>query len=206
MNTYKEMVTHWRSVARPVSLHPRYQTMISPTMHIRNSFFETRLFRKVHVEYATAGKVEIVHQVAYPFPETHIPILGIDIMYVDGNVTMGILDLSLDQKDTSWNQMVNSLAEVHRVGGSPRPIPDWGQPIFSDQVVFLNAPRGFESFAVDVQHKYAQLACTAGLRDHHTFHTLYCQQQRQNTKTLGMLKHAFGDHVANEYLNVMFDL
>lgn len=209
MNVYKDMVRHWASVTTPVTVSRHHQTLISPTMHIRNSFFEHRLYRKIHVEYAVAGKIEILHQVAYPWSYTDIPIFGVDIMYVNGDATMGILDVSMDTEHNVWHDLITGLAEKHKLGGTPRTLPSWSEDIFSSNVVFLDRPhtQNFEAFAVEVQQQYFQLGPTMGLRDHHDFHKKYCRHQRMNPKTFGMLKQSFGLHVASEYIQrVMFDL
>lgn len=205
---YKNLVRRWASVSTPVSAPRCHQTLISPAMHIRNSFFEHRLFRKIHVEYAVAGDVEIVHHVAFPWTYRDIPILGVDIMYVRGEATMGILDLSLDTQHEVWGEMITGLSEYHDLGGKPRVLPHWAD-IFSENVVFLDKPhtQAFEAFVLDVQKQYMAVASTMGMRDHYQFHKHYCRQQRMNPKTFGMLKHAFGVHVASEYIQrVMFDL
>lgn len=204
MNVYKKMIAQWATVARPVTM-PKYQTLSSESMVIRNSCFENRIFRKVHVEYAVAGPVEIIHQVAYPWASVDLPIFGADIMYVHGDATMGIVDLSLDTKDPIWTDVMQTTVPL---GGTPRDMPDWGW-IFSDDVVFLQQPDTtvFEAYALKVQRQYAQLSIMAGYGMHEDFHRMYCTQQLKNTKTRQMLSKAFGASVASEYMeDIMFDV
>lgn len=177
-------------------------------MTIQNTFAKNHLFRYVHIEHArTSQDIDILHHVAYPYPERDIPILGMDVLMHHGEPTMLIVDMSLDRQLPMWKHLVDRCISVQ---GTEREMPAWGRPIFSDGCVFVSKPGGcnLEEQLCRLQMAYAQLAMTAGVRpgvDHTAFHKLYCMQQRKNEKTRNMLRMAFGESMADHYMDkVMF--
>ena len=64
-------------------------------LSIKNEMFKCDGLRRVHLETAKAGPLEIVHSVYWPDPHYNIPIFGCDIVSVNNIITAAIVDLSL---------------------------------------------------------------------------------------------------------------
>jgi phycocyanobilin:ferredoxin oxidoreductase len=62
---------------------------------IENRCYQSREFRKMHLELAQVGKtLDILHCVMFPNPEYDLPMFGCDIVSGRGQVAAAIVDLS----------------------------------------------------------------------------------------------------------------
>lgn len=202
MELYKTLVREWRQDAAPIPGPAPFRYMRAPTMTIRNCYMTSGAFRKIHIEYAVAGNLEIVHHVAYPYPTKDVPIFGLDVLWFRQKPIMAIADFSGPMEFVPKTKPPKTL-------GVPRSLPPWGQRIFSPDVIFVDAPdvAAFTDYVVGCRREYAHMAaCEHAVVDHAAFHSEYCAQQRQNEKTRGVLAAAFGPDMAEAYMRDMFDM
>ena len=176
-------------------------------MTIRNECLTSATFRKVHIEYAVYGDLEIVHHVAFPHYTYDIPILGVDMICKSGTPTMAIADVS---GKCGFDYAILELQNRHRMKSQKqRELPDWGLEIFSEQCVFLDAPdpEVFEAYVADVLKVYIDFASyqKPGSFNRKQEQIRYCTHQLRNTRTRNILRKAFGTTLADGYMrDVMF--
>jgi hypothetical protein len=220
----------WSTIARggvlPMNVAPKYRDLessptLSPRMRIRNSFwYRHDEIRKVHLEYAQIDphQMEIVHLVAYPEPTVDLPILGVDVVAVDGRVSMCIADPTPSTMDLTlpdeYAHGMDALAMRHGIRdltrSYPRDPPDWGSEIFGPYCVLMaECPLdSFTPYALDIVEHHLMYPAGASRNVEDTARALrrYSRQQRKNQKTQNMLRACFGDVFAKDYMaTVMFD-
>lgn len=187
---------------------------------IKNHCYQTRQFRKMHLELAKLGKnLDILHCVMFPNSAYPLPMFGCDIVAGKAGVSAAIADLSPTSKDRSlppsYEQVLSELSPVEFA--QVRELPPWGS-IFSSYCLFIRPtnPREEEQFLARVE-SYLSLHCDESLQmqpvsDAEQALYLagqqnYCTQQQQNDKTRRVLEKAFGAEWANKYISmVLFDV
>lgn len=207
MALFDKLCSHWTRHGTSLGK----TTLVSPKMSIRNAFFTSESFRKVHVELATSDTMDVVHSVAFPRINLDVPVLGIDLVRVKGTPTMAIADVSFANDE--WVEDVLRLQRAHGIHVIPRrDIPEWGADIFSEACAFLDKPPEdlFETYAMDLVDMYATRSSLA----QHCWdkerlaerQRVYCRSQLRNSKTRQVLAAAFGAEAAERYLReVMFE-
>lgn len=187
---------------------------------IENRCYQTRSFRKLHLELAKVGNnLDILHCVVFPHCEYNLPIFGCDLVGGRGQISAAIADLSPVSPDgdlpTAYQTVLSQLPSVSF--SQPRELPPWGD-IFSEFCLFIrpensqeeeqflqrvrdfltvHCQQGNEAETVSPQQKSLNLAGQQR----------YCQQQQKNDKTRRVLEKAFGEQWAERYLStVLFDL
>ncbi len=190
-------------------------------LRIENCCYQSREFRKLHLELAKVGTVlDILHCVMFPRLDYALPMFGCDLVGGRGRISAAIADLSPTQADRQLPAAYRAaLARPAAPGFSQvRDLPAWGD-IFSDYCLFVQ-PADQAEEALFLQHTqgllttHCQLAiqtpalATAAEREanlagqHH-----YCTQQQQNDKTRRVLEKAFGADWAEHYMTtVLFDI
>lgn len=201
----------------------------SPCMEIENKAFENEAFRKMHIEVARradptdygnvfSDDVDILHAVFIPHASMDVPILSMDMVSINGRVSMAIADPSpLGEIPGAYRRAVTRL-QANRGVISNRAIPDWGTNIFSDMCV-LCQPRNERE--VDAFINYASSlalyhvaycanqapAPASKLPDLERARATYVRGHMKNDKTRRMLETHFGEDFAREYMaTVMFDV
>ena len=191
----------------PLVIPKPYVNMSNSMMTIRNECLTSETFRKVHIEHATYGDLEIVHHVAFPHFTYDIPILGIDMISKSGTPTMAIADIS---GTCGFDYAVVELQNKHNIQNQKtRTLPDWGREIFSAQCVFLDSPdpEVFESYVADLLKMYIDFSLRQGpcTKNRKQEQIRYCRHQLRNTRTRNILRKAFGTALADGYMqDVMF--
>jgi phycocyanobilin:ferredoxin oxidoreductase len=184
---------------------------------IENRCYQTRAFRKLHLELARVGNnLDILHCVMFPRPEYALPMFGTDLVGGRGQISAAIVDLSpvVGLPDSYDQTMSAALKGAHFK--QRRELPPWGN-IFSKHCLFIRPE--------NAQEEDDFLAVTTAYLEHHcqqaqqlqpnpeaaseilAGQTNYCTQQQQNDKTRRVLQKAFGDAWAERYMNtVLFDM
>jgi phycocyanobilin:ferredoxin oxidoreductase len=184
---------------------------------IENRCYQTRAFRKMHLELARVGNnLDILHCVMFPRPEYALPMFGTDLVGGRGQISAAIVDLSpvVGLPDSYGQAMSTALEAAHFK--QRRELPQWGH-IFSKHCLFIRPE--------NAQEENDFLAVTTAYIAHHCQQAQqmqpnpeavseimagqknYCAQQQQNDKTRRVLEKAFGDAWAERYMNtVLFDL
>ncbi|MEN9255114.1 MAG: phycocyanobilin:ferredoxin oxidoreductase [Gloeomargarita sp. SZTDM-1c_bins_89] len=189
-------------------------------LHIRNVCYQSRHFRKLHLELAQVGtSLDILHCVMFPRPCYDLPVFGADIVAGRGQVSAAIVDLSPTRIDRSLPETYVHFLTTHGPGPfeQPRPLPPWGD-IFSEFCLFIRPVNAREQQRfVDYVAQILAFHCQQALRatplspplqqQHHCQQSYYCRQQQQNDKTRRVLERAFGSAWADRYMStVLFDL
>ncbi len=188
---------------------------------IENCCFQTREFRKIHLELAQVGSaLDILHCVMFPRSNFGLPMFGTDLVAGRGQLSMAIADLSpvVDERalPESYDRALGSLPEL--VFEQERTFPSWGT-IFSSHCLFVRpANAAEESQILDRIGDFLRIHCqqavamtpttdTVEIEAIELGHRRYCQQQLQNDKTRRVLEKAFGVDWAERYMTtVLFDV
>jgi len=203
-----------------------------PRLQVENRAYRTYAFRKMHLEVAARQDgLHVLHCVIYPRTEFELPILSLDMVAVDGRVSLAIIDPCPVTTDRSLPQYYASpmreLQERYGVATN-RMIPDWGAAIFSPLCVcmrpsssqevaaFLKYAIALSSFHVQMGRLAApvraggsitEAAAKRKIAEIEAAHKRYCEKQLENDKTRRVLENAFGSGPAEEYMRtVMFEL
>ncbi|MCC5899204.1 MAG: phycocyanobilin:ferredoxin oxidoreductase [Phormidium sp. BM_Day4_Bin.17] len=187
---------------------------------IENSCYQSREFRKMHLELAKVGKnLDILHCVMFPRPTYALPMFGTDLVGGRGQISAAIVDLSPTTADlTLTSDYRHDLDALPQVNFSQvRDLPEWGD-IFSDFCLFIRpSDEGEEQQFLQRVTDYLKVHCqraTASqpvsgeaLAQVRAGQLYYCNKQRQNDKTRRVLEKAFGEAWAERYMtSVLFDL
>ena len=191
---------------------------------IENQCYQTREFRKLHLELARVGKsLDILHCVMFPRPEFNLPMFGTDIVGGRGQISAAIVDLSpiapdpeiADQRSLPTHYYTALCQLPIPQFSQPRDLPTWGN-IFSEFCLFVRPGNeteedGFLTYVQSVLELHCKLAINTK-EDLNQRDTLlagqqnYCTQQQKNDKTRRVLEKAFGDAWAERYMTtVLFD-
>ncbi len=184
---------------------------------IENRCYQTRQFRKLHLELAQVGdRLDILHCVMFPHPNYPLPILGVDLVGSQKGISAAIADLSPVTRDRllpkAYRYVLANLLPVKF--SQPRDLPVWGS-IFSEfclfirpidtkeeelflkrvkQFLILHCQMAANTRSVTSQFKQAELL--AGQRH-------YCTQQQQNDKTRRVLEKSLGKAWTDRYMSTM---
>ncbi|MGD1937691.1 MAG: phycocyanobilin:ferredoxin oxidoreductase [Cyanophyceae cyanobacterium] len=187
---------------------------------INNQCYQTRTFRKLHLELAQIGNsLDILHCVMFPRPEFDLPIFGADLVAGRGQLAMAIADLSPvrdnQQLPGEYQQHLEELPSFDF--RHCRHFPEWAD-IFSDFCLFVRPDGEQEETAfVDTIDRYLAFHCQQAKAAQPVdsdrrkaimvAHQHYCAQQLRNDKTRRVLEKAFGDAWAERYMTtVLFDV
>lgn len=187
---------------------------------IENRCYQTREFRKMHLELAQIGSgLDILHCVMFPRPDYDLPMFGTDL--VGGrknNISAAIVDLSptdpSQRLPERYSEALNALPQC--TFSQPRELPAWGT-IFSEFCLFVKpADDREEDLFLSRVEMFLRIHCQQAIATHSTPEKLpmllegqqrYCRKQQQNDKTRRVLEKAFGPEWAERYMStVLFDL
>jgi len=186
---------------------------------IENRCYQTREFRKLHLEIAKVGVgLDILHCVMFPRPDYALPMFGTDLVGGRGQISAAIADLSPTSADASLPPAYQTaLAELPPLTFTqPRDLPQWGS-IFSSFCLFVRpGDAAEETQFVERVADFLKIHCQAAIATAPTpdrqaeilaGQQHYCTNQLQNDKTRRVLEKAFGQEWADFYMtNVLFDL
>ncbi|MGB2923837.1 MAG: phycocyanobilin:ferredoxin oxidoreductase [Limnothrix sp.] len=188
---------------------------------IRNTCYQSKHFRKMHLEMAKVGaNLDILHCVMFPRSEYPLPMFGCDIVAGPKGISAAIADLS----PTNADQTLDSTYEEKLAIGhqklnfsQPRTLPDWGA-IFSKYCIFVrpSSPAEEQLFLGRVQ-EFLDIHCQIALASQSLPEAQqkvylagqqhYCAEQQKNDKTRCILEKAFDSEWAERYFSqVLFDI
>ena len=189
-----------------------------------NTFYHGPLFKWAHIEhYHTNPKIEVFHTVVMPWIWQGIPIFGLDLVMIAGNVTMICADFTpTEDRNQEW--ALDRLPHPHRFEAfqdlEPRDTPEWAH-FFSDECLFLHTPESTEQAFDIVQSVYLDRldrqyfglleeiqqnpARQLNFMGHWEGQQAYVENQRKNDKTFKSLKADVGEKEATFFMrNVLF--
>lgn len=187
---------------------------------IENRCYQTRQFRKLHLELAKVGNsLDILHCVMFPRIEYNLPMFGTDLVGGRGQISAAIADLSPVSPDLTlpsiYRQQLQALPKINF--SQPRSLPEWGD-IFSEFCLFIRpTSESEETIFLERVIAYLKIHCTTALQSNPApteeisqilaGQRYYCTKQRQNDKTRRVLEKAFGEEWAEHYMTtVLFDI
>ena len=188
-------------------------------LRIENRCYQTREFRKMHLELAKVGSnLDILHCVMFPRPEYPLPMFGCDIVAGKAGVSAAIADLSPTSPEktlsASYQERLKAL-DPHKFS-QYRELPPWAD-IFSEYCLFVR-PQDEQEEADFLSYAKQMLAihCQQGVaaeaispqqqKLYLAGQEYYCNKQQKNDKTRRVLEKAFGPEWADNYMNlVLFD-
>ena len=173
--------------------------------------------RKMHLELADINGLKILHSVFFPNPHYNLPIFGCDIVSTGKTITAAIVDVSPVRGFDNWKD-IRELSNEYNFS-ERRPIPLWGDEIFSPHCKFMRINKtiemaNFYCLVMHYLHVYRNLVLESKpdpnwvntmLRYDDQIH--YCNQQKKNDKTRGILEKLFDKEWASNYIDtVLFDI
>ena len=188
-------------------------------LRIENRCYQTREFRKMHLELAKVGNnLDILHCVMFPRPEYPLPMFGCDIVAGKAGISAAIADLSPTSPektlDPAYQQQLKTL-DPHKFS-QHRELPSWAD-IFSDYCLFIRpqTPKEEADF-LEYTQEMLRIHCQQGVAANAVSpqqqklylagQEYYCTKQQKNDKTRRVLEKAFGPDWADYYMNsVLFD-
>lgn len=197
-----------------INLSEEYSLVSGEEVEIENYMWESEKFRKIHLEVARMKSgLNILHTNMYPRYEYDIPIFGADIVASNKGVGAAIIDISSIRKDRSLPEMYNILNVIDTKFEEDKKMPDWGS-VFSEYCVFVRPREDEYQKFINTSFTYLNFHCAISniirkgdnIIENYEGHKFYCEQQRKNDKTRGVLKNIFGEEYADKYISeVLFD-
>ena len=188
-------------------------------LRIENRCYQTREFRKMHLELAKVGNnLDILHCVMFPRPEYPLPMFGCDIVAGKAGISAAIADLSPTSPEKtlspSYSKELKTLNP--KKFSQHRELPPWAD-IFSEYCLFIRPQteteeRDFLHYTEEMLRIHCQqgvLAQPVSPQQQELYlagQEYYCNKQQKNDKTRRVLEKAFGPDWAEYYMkSVLFD-
>ena len=185
---------------------------------IKNTMYKSPVLRKMHLELAEIDGMKILHSVLFPDPHYKLPIFGCDIVATEKAVTAAIVDVSpVYGVDDKFYKEIGDISKNFNFKGR-RPLPLWGDDIFSPFCKFtrLNEDIDMANFYCLVLNYLCVFrdAALSAKRDSFWVDNMkrlddqvwYCESQKKNDKTRGILEKWFDKDWTDTYMNeVLFD-
>jgi len=198
------------------SMMNEYPEIHHEHVHIFNEMWKCPGLRKIHLETGQAQGMEVLHCVWFPDPSYNLPIFGADIVATPTVVTAAIVDISPVRGFNEWDE-IREVSNNFNIG-EKRPLPLWGDEIFSPYCKFMRITEdidmaNFYCLVLNYLGIYCRLHqkairdtdwCSSMLRYDDQIN--YCEQQRKNDKTRGILLKWFDEEWTDNYIDkVLFD-
>lgn len=170
-----------------------------------NYFYNSEIFRHVHLEYYKTDKICALHLTILPTPFFDYPILGFDIISLGDKITGLFFDIT--PTITEYNDLKQNLIYLNQNLKSPkRPLPEWAD-IFSENFVCI-AP-DVNELPYIINNIKAYIIGYLSYSDLHLdiykknieVQNKYCQGQKKNEKTFKALT----AEVGKENAQLFFD-
>ncbi len=202
----------------PLHLSPEmseiYGTMDDEKLQIHNEVYKCPGLRKIHLETAKLGSLDVLHCVFFPDSNYDLPIFGADVVATPRGVGAAIVDLSpVGDFSPTLNEKLKRISTSFNFK-EERKLPEWGS-IFSphckfirpinkvEESQFINAVESFlEIYTLAVMDAKP----TEGAEERLRAQLHYCNQQKKNDKTRGILERCFSKEWTDRYMDeVLFD-
>lgn len=169
-----------------------------------NYFFNSPIFRHIHLEYYKTDKLCVLHSNIFPEPLVDLPIMGFDLIAIGDKITGLFFDYT--PTFTTSHSLKHCLENLHsRYNSKKRPLPEWAT-FFSDNF-YCVAP---DSNEMDAIFDYIKLCikhyCDFGktkLEEYElnvAVQNTYCEGQQKNDKTFKALAAEIGKADAETFM------
>jgi hypothetical protein len=170
-----------------------------------NYFYQSPLFRHIHLEYYKTDKICVLHINTFPDPRIDIPILGFDMIAIGNKITGLFFDFT-PLLTTYKNLQQNLIFLKQNIKSPTRELPDWADffsedficitPLEEELPIILNSIK-------DSILDYLQSVTIAKAKynTNITLQNKYCQGQKKNDKTSKALAIEIGEENSQLFLN-----
>lgn len=173
-----------------------------------NYFYQSPIFRHIHLEYYKTDKICALHSTILPTPLIDFPIYGFDMIALGDKITGLFFDFTPTL--TEHKDLKNLLIFLKQNIKSPqRPLPDWAT-IFSENFICIVPDKEELDKVFDTVKDYTKnyLQNSSLIKEKYykaiEIQNKYCQGQKKNEKTFKALIAEVGKENAelffNEYL------
>ena len=203
---------------KPLHIDPSmaeiYGSMDEEKLQIHNELYKCPGLRKIHLETAKLGSLDVLHCVFFPDPNYDLPIFGADIVATPRGVGAAIVDLSpVTCLSSKLNEQLEEVSKQYKFK-EERTLPEWGN-IFSpyckfirptndkEQTKFINTVESYLTIYIQEVMKSHPIE---GVEERILGQHNYCHQQKKNDKTRGILERCFDKEWADKYMDeLLFD-
>lgn len=170
-----------------------------------NYFYESPLYRHIHLEFYKTDKICVLHANTFPDPRIDIPMLGFDLIALGNKIT----GLFFDYTPTfaTYAKLEYDLDQLHvKYKSEKRQLPEWAN-FFSNKFYCVGPlPEELNNILEDVKHSinnYIEMYKDELLRYNLRIkkQNLYCEGQKKNDKTFKALAAEVGEKNAALFLN-----
>lgn len=167
-----------------------------------NYFYNSTVFRHIHLEYYKTNKICALHLTVLPTPAFDYPILGFDMIALGDKITGLFFDIT--PTVTEYENLTEKLILLNEnIKSTKRPLPEWAD-IFSKNFVCVSPdteelPNIFNttvSYIADYL-SYSNLLLNKNIQSQNK----YCQGQKKNEKTFKALVTEVGKENAQLFFN-----
>lgn len=164
-----------------------------------NRIYRSKIYKWTHIEHYNNGKVEVLHIVTMPNATSNMPIFGLDVVAINGKITMICCD---------FTPIGRPFYKVENPFENDRALPEWAT-FFSDDLLLIR-PKETQIepilwYYFEYYKKYildlAQYDIITEPKKNLVFMNSYVQNQRKNTSTLKALSADIGKEKAEEFIN-----
>lgn len=170
-----------------------------------NYFYQSPLFRHIHLEYYKTDKICVLHINTFPDPRIDIPILGFDMIAIGNKITGLFFDFTPIL--TTYKNLQQDLIFLKQSIKSPkRELPEWANFFSNDFICVTPLEEELPiilDFIKDNILDYLQTITVfkAKYNTNIDLQNKYCQGQKKNNKTLKALTAEIGEKDATLFLN-----
>ncbi len=184
------------------NIKPSFQ---KPEHEWLNYFYESPIFRHIHLEYYKTDKICALHSTILPTPYIDFPIYGFDIIALGDKITGLFFDFT---PTLSVHKDLENLLIFFKqnIKSKQRPLPEWGT-IFSDNFICVVPDEEELDNLISVVKNYTQSYLNnSSLIEKNYLKNIeiqnnYCQGQKKNEKTFKALT----AEVGKENAQLFFD-
>lgn len=169
-----------------------------------NYFYNSPIFRHIHLEYYKTERISVLHSNIFPKPLVDLPIMGFDLIAMGGKITGLFFDYT--PTITVSHSLKHCLENLHsRYNSKKRPLPEWAN-FFSDDFYCVTP----EVSEIEEIFNYIKL-CIKHYLDfgkikldeyylNLSIQNKYCLGQQKNDKTYKALAAEIGELDAKKFM------
>lgn len=169
-----------------------------------NYFYQSPVFRHIHLEYYKTDKLCVLHSNIFPEPLVDLPIMGFDLIAIGNKITGLFFDYT--PTFSVSHSLKHCLEELHsRFNSKKRPLPEWAT-FFSDNFYCvapdpneMNELFDFIKFCIRHYLEFGKLK-RAEYDINSIVQNVYCKGQQKNDKTFKALAAEIGSEDAKLFM------
>ena len=194
-----------------------HNTVDGDNLYIKNEMYKCPGLRKIHLETAKLGSLDILHSVYWPDPKYNLPIFGCDLVSTPTVTTAAIVDVSPISGTNRIHDRISEVSNNFNSFTENRELPKWAT-VFSPHCKFMRLSKEIEKawfYQVVMEYliivcdevRNAQPASPLATAQRMADQIRYSNQQKKNDKTRRILEKCFNEEWADNYINkILFDV